>query len=37
MANKPDTDLNKPGEMMMKMRIDAKLLHARLAELQNTK
>ena len=37
MANEPDTDLNKPEELMMKTIIDAKLLHARTAELQNTK
>jgi hypothetical protein len=36
MADEPDTDLNKPEELMMKTRIDANLLHTRLAKCQNT-
>jgi hypothetical protein len=36
MVDEPDTDLNKPEELMMKTSIDAKLLHARLAKSQNT-
>ena len=32
MADEPDTDLNKPEELMMKTRMDANLLHARLAK-----
>lgn len=36
MADEPDTDLNKPEELMMKTRIAIKLLHARLAKSQNT-
>jgi len=37
MVDEPDTGLNKPEELMKKTRIDAKLLHARLAKSQNTK
>jgi hypothetical protein len=36
MPDGPDSDLNKPEELMVKTRIDAKLLHARLAKSQNT-
>lgn len=36
MADEPDIDVNKPEELLMKTRIDAKLLHARLAKSQNT-
>ena len=36
MADGPDTDLNKPEELMRKTRIDAELLQARLAKSQNT-
>jgi hypothetical protein len=36
MADGPDTNLNKPEELIMKARIDARLLHTRLAKPQNT-
>jgi len=36
MADGPDTDLNKPEELTKNTRIDAKLLHTRLAKSQNT-
>ena len=32
MADEPDTDLNKPEELMMKTRIDANLLSTRLTK-----
>ena len=35
MADKSDIGLNKPEELMKKTRIDAKLLHTRLAKSQN--
>jgi len=35
MGDGPDTDLNKPEELMKNARIDAKLLHTRLIKSQN--
>jgi hypothetical protein len=37
MTNGPDSDLNKPEELMNKTGIDAELLHTRIAKSQNTK
>ena len=37
MADGPDTDLNKPEELMRKTGIDAELLQVRMAKSQNTK
>jgi hypothetical protein len=36
MADGPDTDLNKPEELIKNTRIDAELLHTRLTKSQNT-
>jgi len=36
MADKSDIGLSKPEELMRKMKIDTKLLQARLAKSQNT-
>jgi hypothetical protein len=37
MADGPDTNLNKPEELMSKTGIDAELLQARMAKSKNTK